>query len=295
MRRIETNPLSENDVNRGLLRITRDVNESGFFPVDAYGGSNKKAAMGKPIVLEFPNGIQVESDIYQHRNGSLKYIRCSLEGIYRDNAIRIGDKLIIVRQSERHYSIRNASSADSAEQALGSIEPSFISYERSTASANEPIPGAGTNGVRQTMSLEEFQDQLDRRSEIGKTGEQIAMKDELLRLGSKEIACPDPARYVEHVALTDVGRGYDIESKWPGHERCIEVKSSTNPSNTIFMSSNERSVLKALGQKAWLYRVVVNASGSGEVMLRLNDPISEIPEENFSTAVWQVRLLGSSE
>lgn len=177
----------------------------------------------------------------------------------------------------------------------GSTGAGSISFESDMASENESFPGTGANGIRQPMSIEEFQAQLDRRSEIGEAGERIALDREWQRLGSREVGCPDPKRYVEHVALTDVGRGYDIETTWPGHERCIEVKSSTSSGNDIFMSDNEKRVLTELGDRAWLYRVVVDANGDGEVVLRLNDPISKIPKENISTAVWRVRLPKSDE
>lgn len=61
------------------------------------------------------------------------------------------------------------------------------------------------------------------------------------------------------------------------------------------MSDNEKRVLTELGDRAWLYRVVVDANGDGEVVLRLNDPISKIPKDNISTAVWRVRLPKSDE
>lgn len=156
--------------------------------------------------------------------------------------------------------------------------------------ANESFSDIDSSSNGQATSIEDFQVQLDRRSIIGATGERIAFEDEIRRLRSKEVGCPDPERHVNHIALSDVARGYDIESTWPGQERCIEVKSSTSASNPIFMSSNERAVLEKLGKKAWVYRVIIDTDGNGQVTLRLNDPISIIPEENFSTAVWAVRL-----
>lgn len=172
----------------------------------------------------------------------------------------------------------------------GSGGPNSISSESNMASENEPSTSTGTNGIRRPMTLEDLQSQLDRRSEIGEAGELIALEYERARLRSKDIGCPDPDRYVKHVALTDVGRGYDIESFWPGNERCIEVKSSTNSGNDIFMSDNEKRVLTELGNKAWLYRVVVDADGDGEVVLRLNDPMNKIPDTNISAAVWRIQL-----
>lgn len=182
----------------------------------------------------------------------------------------------------------SGSEMDSTGSVLASIDSDI-------APANELFPGADANRIRHAMSLEDFQAQLDRRSETGEAGERVALEDELKRLRYAEVGCPDPERYVKHVALTDVGRGYDIESTWPGHERRIEVKSSTSSGNDILMSDNERTVLEGLGKKAWLYRVVVDAKGDGEVVLRLNDPMAQIPKENISTAVWRVRIPKSKE
>jgi hypothetical protein len=180
-------------------------------------------------------------------------------------------------------------------QASGITVSDSISSESIMASENEPSPSTGTNGIRRPMALEDFQSQLDRRSVIGEAGELIALEYERARLRSKDIGCPDPDRYVKYVALTDVGRGYDIESSWPGHERFIEVKSSTNSGNDIFMSDNEKRVLTVLGDRAWLYRVVVDADGDGDVVLRLNNPMNKIPETNISTAVWRIHLPKSDE
>lgn len=200
--------------------------------------------------------------------------------------------LVAIRRYLEAYSgnISSGGSEESGAESTRSTGAGSISFESDMASESEPFSGTGANSIRQPMSAKEHQAQLDRQREIGEAGELIALEFERQRVGATEVGCPDPKRYVEHVALTDVGRGYDIESTWLGHERCIEVKSSTSFGNDIFMSENERSALKELGKKAWLYRVVIDANGNGEVVLCLNDPISEITEENFSTAVWRVRL-----
>ena len=174
------------------------------------------------------------------------------------------------------------------------IWPGSISSESNLTSENESILGTDFNGICQPMSLEALQAQLDRRNEIGEAGELIAIEYEHCRL-KIDTGCTDPECYVKHVALTDVGRGYDIESSWPGHERFIEVKSSTNSGNDIFMSDNEKRVLTGLGDKAWLYRVVVDANGDGEVVLRINDPMNKIPDTNISAAVWRIQLPKSDE
>lgn len=136
------------------------------------------------------------------------------------------------------------------------------------------------------ISAEEFENQLDRKSEIGKAGELIAVLDELDRL--RGLGCPDPEKYVTRVALTDVGRGYDIESVWPGEERHIEVKSSTSPESDFFISDNERKTLAGLGNAAWLYRVHVQEGGQGSVTKRIQNPMKVIAEEAMSPVVWRV-------
>jgi hypothetical protein len=98
----------------------------------------------------------------------------------------------------------------------------------------------------------------------------------------------EPGKFVKRIAIEDVGRGYDISSTWPGEERCIEVKSTTVDGSDFFVTDNELYVLKALGRKAWLYRVVLAAGGNGKVTLRLQDPIGQIASEHLTPAVWRV-------
>lgn len=155
-------------------------------------------------------------------------------------------------------------------------------------SALEPLvverpPSAG--GVRRTLSMDELLAQLARQAETGKAGELVAIAFERQRL--REAGCPDPDQFVRHVALTDVGRGYDIESTWPGQERCIEVKSTTKMGSDIYLSENERLVLKALAGKAWLYRVLVTPEGGHVVGEPLRDPIASLEEAGMSVAVWR--------
>ena len=100
--------------------------------------------------------------------------------------------------------------------------------------------------------------------------------------------CPKPKDYVRHTALTDVGCGYDISSTWPGEVRCIEVKSTTRTGSDFSLTENERQVLSDLGDKAWLYRVVVEADGGGEVVSCLQDPIRHIGSDQLTPVVWRV-------
>lgn len=154
------------------------------------------------------------------------------------------------------------------------------------ASDSAPVDFLHAVRERTGRSLEDLLVQLDRNNATGNAGEAAAMKFEANRL--RDAGCPDPKTYVRHVALTDVGRGYDIESTWPGHERCIEVKSTTRQGSDIYLSANELEVLEKLADKAWLYRVLVKADGSGVVIGKpLKNPVPALKAAGMTTAVWR--------
>jgi len=140
--------------------------------------------------------------------------------------------------------------------------------------------------ARRPLTPEDLLSQLDRRSELGRQGEEVAVRHERDRL--RKLGCTAPDDYVEHVAIEDVGLGYDIRSTWPGHERCIEVKTSSAAGADFYVSVNERQVLKDLGDKGWIYRVAPGASGL-EVVDTICNPEKRIPEDRFTAQVWQVR------
>ena len=66
------------------------------------------------------------------------------------------------------------------------------------------------------------------------------------------------------------------------------MKSSTRDDNDFFLTANERAVLTKLGQLAWLYRVRTDGDVGGEVVQRLQDPMSKIPEAATQPVVWRV-------
>ena len=147
--------------------------------------------------------------------------------------------------------------------------------------------GSTTPAVaRRPVSAEQLLAQLDRNAETGLACEVIALKYELEKL--HKCGCPIPKDYIKHIATEDVGAGYDIASTWPGEERCIEVKSTTCNGSDFFITENECQVLADLGDKAWLYRVIVSANGAGEVVARLQDPMNAIGAEHRSPVVWRV-------
>lgn len=147
-------------------------------------------------------------------------------------------------------------------------------------------PARSGPGTSPSIDAEAFEALLERRSEVGRAGEMLVVLDEIERL--RRAGCVDPDRWVTRVAETDVGRGYDIESTWPGLERCIEVKSTTSAGSAFFITDNERRVLGALGPKAWLYRVLVGGDGTGGISRRMQDPIRMLPDEAFEPVLFRV-------
>jgi len=139
---------------------------------------------------------------------------------------------------------------------------------------------------RQPLTPDELLTQLERRSETGVRGEQVALTYEMTRLD--RCGCPAPKDFVRHIALDDVGAGYDIETSWPGQERCIEVKTTASSAAEFFISANERKVLADKGAGAWIYRVDLDADGVGKVV-EIRDPMKRIPADHFTPNMWRVR------
>lgn len=139
-----------------------------------------------------------------------------------------------------------------------------------------------TNGC--LMDADMFQALLERRSEIGEQGEHIALKFEIARLRS--LGCSNPEHYVQLVAQSDVGRGYDIHTTY-GEERFIEVKSSPLAAAPLYFSENERKVLTKLGSKAWLYRIAIHTGGLTGDVLTVQDPMPGL-EGHLEPVVYRV-------
>lgn len=157
----------------------------------------------------------------------------------------------------------------------------------SPSEEGESGAGAGASKRRRTTSADELLEQLDRNAATGRQGEQLVFIDELQRL--HECGCPVPKDFVELKAVSDVGCGYDIASTWPGEERYIEVKTTTVSGSDYFMTDNEFRVLGDLGEKAWLYRVVLTSDGNGEISARIKDPANKIRSDQRIPVVWRVK------
>jgi hypothetical protein len=167
-------------------------------------------------------------------------------------------------------------------------DPAQLASPKAPDPAMAPALGQPAPVLRPSrqVSADELLAQLDRNAETGRAGELIAVLYELDRLTAA--GCPNPQSFVRRVSLTDVGKGYDIDSTWPGEERCIEVKSTTRQGSDIYLSANEVEVLEALAEKAWLYRVLVGADGTGSVIGNpMQNPVPALRAAGLTAAVWR--------
>ena len=172
----------------------------------------------------------------------------------------------------------------------GSTNAESSSSDAVTEAGDPPeLPASYASPQRvRVVSPEQLRQSLDRNDATGKAGERLAYLDELARL--TRLGCPDPAKHVRLMAEENVAAGYDLRSEWNGELRCIEVKTTASGREQCFITENERSVLKALGRNAWLYRVDLSSGESGAVTLRLQDPMAHLEEDCFRPVVWQVEL-----
>lgn len=144
-----------------------------------------------------------------------------------------------------------------------------------------------------TITPDMLRRSLDRNDATGRAGERLAYAEEVARLTT--LGCPNPSNHVHITAEADVAAGYDIRSEWNGEVRYIEVKSSTAADSDFFLTVNERVVLTALGDRAWLYRTLVDGEGGGRVVMRLRDSMAHITDEAMHAVVWRVSgVIGNS-
>lgn len=207
------------------------------------------------------------------------------ESVYKSSFLRPSASNELLMLNISHEDVASVLTAFFGQAGSEGALPTHSSM--SGASSMSPA-GLPASSQRPTVSAEAFQASLDRRSDVGAQGEGVAVFYEMERL--RACGCPDPEAHVERVALTDVGRGYDILSSWPGQERCIEVKTTVNAGADFFITRNEMDVLGALGNQAWIYRVVLRADGSAAVDEVGPDPIARLraAPELMSPVVWSV-------
>lgn len=133
---------------------------------------------------------------------------------------------------------------------------------------------------RRRTTLDELEKILARQREIGKLGEDAALRHEFVRL--HDLGCKNPAAHIKSLSEDDVGAGYDLESSFNGVTRYIEVKSSVSKGDpfTLYLSENERETLAGYGDSAFIYLVFVDCTDS-----RNSRVIKEIPNPMNDPAV----------
>ena len=105
------------------------------------------------------------------------------------------------------------------------------------------------------LSPEMFERVLRTQKAIGDAGEEYAVRWEQARL--RATCKPELASLVLHVSKHDVSKGYDILSVDGGVDgeksRFIEVKSSSSAVPDFYVSQNEVTVGRELGEQFWIY------------------------------------------
>ncbi|QJD29442.1 DUF3883 domain-containing protein [Methylococcus geothermalis] len=140
---------------------------------------------------------------------------------------------------------------------LLALEPAYVA-----TSCPPTSPKPIGKPTQHKLSDVDFKSLQDAKATVGRAGELIAFEYEKQRLLT-DVGCTDPAQYVTLLAIEDVGAGYDIESLYPGQERYIEVKSSTQYPNEFYITKNELDTLTAKGEQAWIYIVKVDKDMQG--------------------------------
>jgi hypothetical protein len=118
------------------------------------------------------------------------------------------------------------------------------------------IEDAGVTESRRTTSADEYALRQKRAEEIGSWGEKHVLDQERLRLESAGRA--DLAARIQHIALTDVGAGFDVLSfEVDGAERRIEVKTTVGTSlGGFWLTERERRAAESFGASYFVYRVM---------------------------------------
>lgn len=142
------------------------------------------------------------------------------------------------------------------------------------------------------MSSEELLKKLERQDAIGTAGENFAIayeKDRLEKLGA-DLSKID--EYIIDRRKINVSQGYDIESHFGGESRYIEVKTTiVNTEADFFFSTNEFNVLKAKGEEAYIYRVVLSEDLKTQIDVKeLKNPFGSKETSDFKAIAFKANL-----
>ena len=121
---------------------------------------------------------------------------------------------------------------------------------------------------------EQLEKLLQKKKEIGALGEEIVVEYETKYLFEK--GRPDLAKCVRQISKESVGEGYDIISyDLSGNKKFIEVKSTKSNKFNFFITDNELTTAKSLGNRYWIYRVVFLENGETDIY-RIQNPVQKI-------------------
>lgn len=246
-------------LNKSKLAVyARELTPHGELLSDAVPG----------LILEKRYDLTTDSPVNSIKDGRIPYLRLTDASVVRAKVTPDNLRAVL-------------------DACLGMVALAPSNVPPAEAAAQPMAKGPSTRPrSRRPLTPEDLLSQLDRRSELGRQGEEVAIRYERRRL--HELGCTALDDHVEHVALDDVGLDYEIRSTWLGHERCIEVKTSSAASADFYVSINERQVLKDLGDEGWIYRVAPGASGL-EVVDTICNPETRISADCFTAQVWRVR------
>lgn len=151
---------------------------------------------------------------------------------------------------------------------------------------------ASTASTKKELSPEDLLKKLERQDAIGIKGEDFAIEYEKKRL---EKLGADPSKIDEYIIdrrKINVSQGYDIESYFGGQSRYIEVKTTTvNAEADFFFSANEFNVLKAKGEEAYIYRVVLSEDLESIVEIReIQNPFGDKKTSDFKAIAFKANL-----
>lgn len=149
-----------------------------------------------------------------------------------------------------------------------------------------------SNKSGKEMSPEELLKKLERQDAIGIKGEDFAIAYEKERLEGLGAKPEDFEKYIIDRRNINVSQGYDIESQFNGQSRYIEVKTTTvNAEADFFFSTNEFNVLKAKGEEAFIYRVVLSEDLESIVEIReIQNPFGDKETSDFKVIAFKASL-----
>lgn len=136
---------------------------------------------------------------------------------------------------------------------------------------------------RRSMSPEELEDVLARRSDQGAEAEEFVLAWERSRL--EALGCRAEADTVWRISTVNVCAGYDLASfngtsQDFSYDRFIEVKSTSRSQPEFVLTRNELEVAKSLGQRYWLYVVSrFGHPGVEPIVLMVQNPARALKDD----------------